>query len=143
VNDQASLNYLTNTHRPGDTVTVQFVRNGQTRTERLTVATPAADPPRDQRTLAGRSPMQGATVVNLSPATASQYGLDPFLHGVLVTDAGQGVAGQAGFQAGDIIRGVNGRPVSTTADLASALSSGYGGWRVTIQRGDQQITAQF
>ena len=143
VNDQASLNYLTSTHRPGDAVSVSFVRHGATRTERLTVATPAADPPRDERTLTGRSPLQGATVVNLSPATANQYGLDPFLHGVLVTASGQGVAAQAGFQAGDIIRGVNGQPVESTAALAAALANASGGWRVTLQRGDQQITAQF
>ena len=142
-NDQASLNYLTSTHRPGDTVTAQVVRNGQPRTVRLIVATPAADPPRDQRTLTGRSPLQGATVVNLSPATADQYGLDPFLHGVLLTDVGQGIAAQAGFQAGDIVRAVNGRPISSTAELAAALSPGLGGWRLTLQRGDQQIIAQF
>ena len=143
VNDQASLNYLTSTHRPGDVVTVQVVRGGATRTVRLTLATPEADPPRDERTLAGRNPLQGATVVNLSPATADQYGLDPFLHGVLVVEAGQGVAAQAGFQAGDIVRAVNGRLVNSTSQLAEALAGGYGGWRVTVQRGDQQITAQF
>ena len=143
VNDQASLNYLTSTHRPGDAVNVQFVRHGATRTERLVLAMPAADPPRDERTLTGRSPLQGATVVNLSPATADQYGLDPFLHGVLVTSAGGSIAAQAGFQPGDIIRAVNGAPIDTTAGLAAALAGGFGGWRVTLQRGDQQITAQF
>ena len=143
VNDQASLNYLVSTHRPGDAVSAQVVRSGATRTVRLTVATPAADPPRDERTLAARSPLQGATVVNLSPATAGQYGLDPFLRGVLVTSSGQGIAARAGFQAGDIVRAVNGRTVNTTAELTSALAGGLGGWRVTVQRGDQQITAQF
>ena len=143
VNDQASLNYLTSTHRPGDVVAVQFVRGGVARSARLMVATPAADPPRDERVLAARSPMQGATVVNLSPATADQFGLDPFLRGVLVTSAGQGIAARAGFQPGDIIRAVNGRSIASTANLAAALSSGYGGWQVVIQRGDQQITAQF
>ena len=143
VNDQASLNYLVSTHRPGDAVSAQVVRSGVTRTVRLIVATPAADPPRDERTLAARSPLQGATVVNLSPAAAGQYGLDPFLRGVLVTSSGQGIAARAGFQAGDIVRAVNGRTVNTTAELTSALAGGLGGWRVTIQRGDQQITAQF
>ena len=142
VNDQASLNYLTSTHRPGDVVAIQFVRSGGARMTRLTLAVPAADPPRDERTLSARSPLQGATVVNLSPATADQYGLDLFLHGVLITAAGQGIAAQAGFQAGDIVRGVNGREVSTTSGLAAALGA-TSRWNVTIQRGDQQITAQF
>ncbi len=81
--------------------------------------------------------------MNLSPATAGQYGLDPFLRGVLVISTGQGIAARAGFQAGDIVRAVNGRVVNTTADLTSVLGGGAGGWRVTVQRGDQQITAQF
>ena len=143
VNDQASLNYIVSTHRPEEAVSAQLVRSGVARTERLIFAVPAADPPRDERTLAARSPLQGAVVVNLSPATAGQYGLDAFLHGVLVVSPGQGIAARAGFQAGDIVRAVNGRVVNTTADLSAALGSGPGGWRVTIQRGDQQITAQF
>jgi S1-C subfamily serine protease len=86
--------------------------------------------------------MQGATVVNLSPAVADEYGLDPFLKGVLVTASGQGIAAQAGFQPGDIIRGVNGAPVNSVADLMAALNGGQG-WRIVLQRGEQQITAQF
>ena len=143
VNDQASLNYLTSTHRPGDVVSAQFVRGGVMRSLRLTLATPAASPSRDEQVLVSRSPMQGATVVNLSPAIADQYGLDPFQHGVLVTSAGHGIAAQAGFQAGDIIRAVNGRRIASTADLVAAMAGGSGGWQVVIQRGEQQITAQF
>ena len=143
VNDQASINYIASTHRPGEALAAQVVRGGATRVERLVVSTPAADPPRDERTLTARSPLQGATAVNLSPATAVQYGLDPFLRGVLVVQAGQGIAAQAGFQAGDIVREVNGRPIDSTAGLAAALASNLGRWRVTVQRGDQQITAEF
>ena len=34
--------------------------------------------PRDERTLSGHNPFNGATVINLSPAAADQLGLDPF-----------------------------------------------------------------
>ena len=143
VNDQASLNYLISTHRPGDRVAVSYVRHGAARAATLVVNTPSANPAPDQRTLASRSPLQGATVVNLSPATDDQYGLDLSARGVLVSDAGQGIAAQAGFQAGDVIRAVNGVPVTSTAQLAGLLANAGGGWRLTIQRGQQQITAQF
>ena len=73
---------------------------------------------------------------------ADQYGLDPFAKGVLLTSAGSGVAAQAGFQPGDIIVGVNGRRTATVADLVASLAYAQG-WRVTIQRGEQQITAEF
>jgi Do/DeqQ family serine protease len=142
VNDQAALNYLVSTHRPGETVALQIRRNGASRAVSAVVSTPPANPPRDERTLAGRNPFQGVTVVNLSPATADQYGLDPFLTGVLITDAGQAFGARAGFQGGDIIRSVNGRPVQTTAELATSLA-GAQNWRIVIQRGDQQIVAEF
>ncbi len=142
VNDQAALNYLVATHRPGDVVVIQLRRNGAARTVRVSVDTPPAAPARDERTLAGREPLQGATVVNLSPATADQYGLDPFLRGVLITASGSGVAAQAGFQPGDMVLGVNGRRIASVAQLADALASAQS-WQITLQRGDQQITTQF
>jgi len=142
VNDQAALNYLIATHRAGYPVTLTLRRHGQLRAVVAHVEATPATPARDQRTVEGRNPMQGATVVNLSPAVADEYGLDPFLKGVLVTATGQGIAARAGFQPGDIIRGVNGTPVNSVADLVSALGDGEG-WRITLQRGDQQITAQF
>jgi Do/DeqQ family serine protease len=142
VNDQAALNYLVATHKAGDAVTLTLRRHGQLRSLVVHVEATPTTPARDQRTIVGRNPMQGATVVNLSPAVADQLGLDPFSTGVLVVNAGQGIAVQAGFQPGDIIRGVNGAPVGSVAELVAALDSGQG-WRIVIQRGQQQITAQF
>jgi Do/DeqQ family serine protease len=142
VNDQAALNYLIATHRTGDSVTLTLRRHGQIRAVVARVEATPATPARDQRTVVGRNPLQGATVVNLSPAVADEYGLDPFLKGVLVTASGQGIAARAGFQPGDIIRGVNGAPVNSVADLIAALN-GAEGWRITLQRGEQQITVQF
>jgi Do/DeqQ family serine protease len=142
VNDQAALNYLIATHRVGDAVTLTLRRHSQLRALVAHVEATPATPPRDQRTVIGRNPMQGATVVNLSPAVADEYGLDPFLKGVLITATGQGIAARAGFQPGDIIRGVNGSAVNSVADLVAALGEGDG-WRITVQRGEQQITVQF
>jgi len=142
VADQAALNYLVSTHRPGETVTLQVRRGGAARSLSAVVSTPPAVPARDERTIAGRNPFQGATVVNLSPAVADQYGLDPFLTGVLLTSAGEGFAGRAGFQGGDIVRSINGKRIDTVADLASAVS-GVQSWRIVVQRGDQQISVQF
>ena len=107
----------------------------------MSVDTPPAIPARDERTLTGREPLQGATVVNLSPATADQYGLDPFARGVLIT-ASSGFAAQAGFQPGDVVLGINGRRTASVAALADALA-GATSWQVTLLRGDQQITTEF
>jgi S1-C subfamily serine protease len=101
-------------------------------------------PARDERTVTGRNPFEGATVVNLSPAVAEELGLDPFMGpGVMVIGVGRGFAMNAGLRPGDVIREVNGRKVGAVRDLTELLSANGGTWRVIIERGGQQIQAQF
>ncbi len=84
-------------------------------------------------------------MINLSPAAAQELGADPFsARGVLVSAvADDALARQVGLQPGDIIRAVNGQQIRTTADLQQALSGAGGAWRLTIQRGNQEISGNF
>ncbi len=144
VNDDAGLTYRIATHRAGDSLNLQVRHGGQTRTVRLTVEAPPSTPAPDKRTLAGRNPLAGATVVNLSPASAEQYGVDAFAaQGVLVIQIDSGFAQNIGVQPGDFIREVNGEKIATTADLDLALRGPARGWTIVIQRGGQMITARF
>jgi Do/DeqQ family serine protease len=142
VTDEGVLNYRVATHKPGESMSVQIRKGGGLRTVQVRLDAPPSTPARDERTLSGREPLAGATVVNLSPAVAEEYGLDPMLTGVLIIKPGQNFAAQAGFQAGDIIREVNGRAVRTTTTLAAALQAAEG-WRITVERGGREITASF
>jgi Do/DeqQ family serine protease len=141
--DGSSLTYLISAHRPGDTIRLGIRRGGAAeQTLSFRAEPPPAIPPRDERTLAGRSPFDGATVVNLSPAVADELGVDPFAaKGVLITGVGRGFAMNAGFQPGDLILAVNDRKIVTTADLAAAVATPASRWRVTINRAGQQINA--
>jgi Do/DeqQ family serine protease len=147
VNDQAGLRYRTELLAVNQSVDVQGLRNGKPFDLKIKAEAPSANPPRDERTLSGRNPFGGAHVVNLSPAVADELGIDPFdaPRGVMISslDSGETYAATVGLQPGDIIREVNGRQVNTTADLQAIINSGARGWRVTIQRGGQLITAQF
>ncbi len=139
VNDEASVNYASATHRAGD-VLVLGVRHGGGATHDVRVK--LTDPPGavDTRKLTGRQPLSGATVATLSPASADQYGADPFQEGVLIT-AVDGIAAQQGFRAGDIVTSVNGQRVRSAAGLAAVLQAGR--WSLTILRGGREIQAQF
>ena len=141
VNDDAGLNYLVATRHPGDALTLSVRSKGQVKALPISVQSPPALPARDERTLAGEQPLAGATVINLSPAAAEELGADPFATGVLITKA-NGVAAQAGFQPGDLVRRVNDRPVSSVRDLAAAVA-GADHWRIAIERGGQDVTAEF
>ena len=141
VNDEAGLNYLVAIRRPGEALQLSVRRGGQTLQMSAQVQPPPEQPARDERVLSGRQPLAGATVINLSPAAAEQLGVDPFATGVMVTSV-DGVAAQAGFRPGDLVRQVNGRDVNSVRDLAAAVSSASR-WRVVIERGGQQVVAEF
>jgi len=142
--DAAGLNYAFSTHKPGDAIRLGVRRGETTQTLNLRAEPPPASPARDERAITGRNPFAGATVVNLSPAVADELGVDPFLGpGVLVIGVGRGFAMNAGLRPGDLIREVNGRGIVEVRDLAEAVAAGGGTWKVTIERGGQQIQAQF
>ena len=143
--DAAGLNYAIGTHRPGDTVPL-LVRRADGRDQALTLRAegPPATPAKDERTLVGRHPFDGATVVNLSPAVADELGIDTFVRpGVMVTGLKQGFAQNVGLRRGDIIRAVNGVTIANVRDLAAALTAQPRAWQVTIERNGQQVTATF
>ena len=116
MNDEGGLNFATATHKTGDSLTLQLRRAGVAHSASVRLegfpATPATD----------------------------EYGLDPFARGVVITKVA-GIAANQGFRPGDIVRAVNGRHVSTVAELAAALQAS--GWRITIDRGGREIDAEF
>jgi Do/DeqQ family serine protease len=140
--DGASLNYAISTHRVGDTIRLGVRRGGGEQALTMRAEAPPATPERGERTLSGRNPFDGVKVVNLSPAVADELGADPFAgRGVLIVGVGRGLAMNAGFQPGDLVREVNGKKIETTADLAAAVAAPQARWRVVIERGGQIITA--
>ena len=144
VQDEGVLNYRVATHKPGEAIQLTVKAGKGERTVEVRLETPPGAGSRDDRALSGRQPLSGATVVTLSPAVADEYGLDPGLNGVMIVKLADGFAARQGFQPGDIIRQVNGHPITTAAGLAAALASPEGGgWRVIVERKGQRITADF
>ncbi|HEX7761360.1 MAG TPA: Do family serine endopeptidase [Caulobacteraceae bacterium] len=144
VNDEGGLNYRIGTRRAGEALSFSVRHAGAPpRDVSVRLEAPPASPPADQRTIAGRNPLGGATVVNFSPAKAAELGVDPFAgQGVLITRIEPGLAATVGLQPGDFVRELNGQKITSTAALAAALQSGGHAWTVTIQRNGQLITAQ-
>lgn len=143
VNDEGGGAFAIGTHKIGDRVPMVIQRGDREQTITVRADAAPATPARDERTLSGNNPFNGATVVNLSPAVAQDLGIDPFAgKGALVTKLAAGYA-QGWMRPGDFVRTVNGRTINTVADLASAAASQPNRWNITIQRGGQLIQAQF
>jgi S1-C subfamily serine protease len=144
VNDEGGGAFAIGTHKVGDRVAVLIHRGGKEQTLTLRAEAAPENPVRDERTLKGRNPFDGATVVNLSPAVAQDLGVDAFAgRGVLIIKIGQGFALDAGLRPGDFVREVNGKAINTTAELAAATNASGGNWTVTIERNGQRITARL
>jgi Do/DeqQ family serine protease len=142
VNDDQAVRYQAATQRPGATVPLVIVRGTSQRTINARVDAPPRSPAPDPRTISGQNPLDGTRVASLSPATAEEAGLNPFITGAYIDQIDRrGVAARLGFQAGDIIREVNGQPVRTSADVQRAMSNGP--WTMTVLRNGQPIQVQF
>ncbi len=140
VDDMQSLNYRIATHKPGDTVKMHVRRGGKTTDIAVKLDLPPENPPRELTTVAGRSPMTGAKVENLSPAVALELQMNDSAKGVVIvsTQSGTPSAGY-GFQAGDIIRSVNGITINRVGDLTRALEGANGQWNMVVDRDGRQM----
>jgi Do/DeqQ family serine protease len=143
VDDPNAFDYRFTTHPLGGKVELGLVRGGKE--SKLAVALETApESPRDEILIEARSPFGGAKVANISPALADELRLDAATEGVVVVDITDGtLAQQFGFQRGDVLLAVNGVKIAKTRDLEKVAKAGSRLWRITIQRGGQQISAVF
>jgi len=143
VDDVNAFDYRFATKPLGGQANLGIMRSG--REVRLAVALESApEISRDETLIKARSPFLGAKVANLSPALADELRVDIDTKGVVVTDVENGSTAQSfGLQKGDVVLSVNNARIQTTQDLVRALSQPSRLWRLTIQRGGQQISAVF
>ena len=132
-------------NRPlGTDAKVEIIRSGKK--QQIAIVSQAAPEttPRDAKTIEGRSPFAGATVLNLSPAVAEEIRLPFDAEGVVVADVAEGSpAARIGFQKGDIVQEVNGTRIASTADLARAAGSNPPIWRLAVNRGGETVRMAF
>ena len=137
VNDQGGLNFRVGLHDPNDTVEVAILRDGRAQTLNARISLLPGDPDTDKATLVQSGAFSGAQLLALNPALADSLGGDPFSTGVIVGGVQRGsYASRIGFQGGDIIVAVNGRPVTTVAQLGNVGR----GAQVSINRRGRVIT---
>jgi S1-C subfamily serine protease len=143
VEDPQDFDYRFDTKPLGGMAQIGLIRHG--REMMATVALqPPPSTPRQEVELTGNSPLRGATVANLSPALAYELQLRPNSRGVVITSVVNGSTAQSfGFRRGDIVLLVNNQKIATTADLARITSAGASLWRITIRRGQEQLTVMF
>jgi len=140
VDDMQGLNYRVATHRPGDTIRLKVFNDGRTREITAKLALPPESPRRDTSNISGRNPLTGARVENLSPAVALDLQMNLFAKGVVIRAIAQpSFAAQYGFQPGDIVRSVNGKPANDVGALKRLLDGARGHWDLVIDRDGRKL----
>jgi len=139
IDDPNAFDYRFATRPLGGASQLDVIRGGKPL--KLSVALEAApDTDRNEITLAGRSPFQGATIANISPAVADELHLDADTDGVVITVLPEdSTAANVGFQKGDIILAVNNKKISKTGDLDKVTRDQSRLWHITLMRSGQQI----
>ncbi len=143
IEDPNAFDYRFATKPIGGAAKVGLVRQGKEMVVSVALQS-LPDTPRNEIEIRGQSPFLGATVANLSPALADELRLDPQTEGVVITAVADGSAAQSvGFQKGDIVLSVNNQKIAKSADLQRITNSNSRQWRITIERGGQQISVMF
>ncbi|HEV2562747.1 MAG TPA: Do family serine endopeptidase [Rhizomicrobium sp.] len=141
VDDMQGLNYRVATHRPGDKVKLHAMSGGKPRDVDVALALPPENPPRNTAVIGGQTPLTGAKVENLSPAVAVELNMNLMAKGVVVVSVADGsLAANQGFQAGDIVKSVNGAPITGTGQLKHLMETANGHWSLIVDRGGQRMT---
>jgi Do/DeqQ family serine protease len=143
VDDSNAFDYRFATKPLGGTAQIGVLRQGREIVAAVSLQN-APDTPREEIEIRARSPFLGATVANLSPALADELRLDTQSRGVVVVSVADGSTAQSiGFQKGDIVISVNSQKIERSTDLDRIARAGSRLWRVTINRGGQQMSVTF
>lgn len=113
---------------------------------RLGAAAPEgpSTPPSPALIMNVRSPFRGATFVDVSPATARQFGIGAGTYGaVMASCRTDGFAMCGNFQRGDVVIEVDGAPVRSIQDLSRVANRVSPRWTVTSIRGGERVTSTF
>ncbi|MCB5175657.1 Do family serine endopeptidase [Microvirga lenta] len=118
-----------------------ILRGGKQIVIQVRLMPPPEVPPRDPVRIRSRSPLAGATLVNMSPAVAEEMQVDITDDGVLIAELDErSVAASLGFQKGDQIVAINGERLASTRDAQRMADRAGGYWEITISRGGRVFT---
>lgn len=142
VNSPSEMMFRMSVTGIGGVSTMTRLRDGER--EELDVAMIEApdEPPAEDIKLDDQTVLPGLVVARANPAVISYLGLPLSAQGVVVVDPGP-YGTRAGLQPGDVVDGINGEVMETTADVRKALTD-TGRWvRLDLQRRGQKLSLRF
>ncbi len=135
VGESSDLPAIVAATKPGEPATVKIWRNGRESEVKLSVGEMPAERAAVAANAAEPQGKLGVAVRPLNADEAKKLGAEG---GVVVERAG-GAAAKAGVRAGDVILGVNGKPVKSPEELKSAVEGAGKSAALLVQRGESRL----
>lgn len=133
--DEQGMQFRTGISKIGETALFRVSRNGQLVDARVEMVAPPEDPPRDMRNLTGMHVLSGAKVANLSPAVATELGLDVMEKGVVVVEN----QGNRLLQRNDIVVQIDSETIRSTKQLERLLQQKAQAQQIILKRDGKMI----
>jgi len=144
IQDPQAFQYRFVTKGIGGEAELALWRKGQAVKVTVPLIAAVEDPPRDARDLAGRNPLSGCKVANLSPAVAEELGVVEERQGVVVLEVKENTpAARIGVKRGDIISRLNDEKIESVTHLVKVLDSSTEGWRLAVERDGKIFNLAF
>lgn len=144
IRDSGDLRYRIATLGTGGEATLTLWRNGKLIDRNVALIAPPEIPPRNTTEFNGPHPLNGATLANLSPALASELGVNGATSGVIVMGIRKGkTAHRLGFRPGDRVMAVNDRKVNSVKQLKDLMNQNVASWKISIDRNGKILTETF
>lgn len=138
----AEMRYAIANSLVGDTMEARVFRQGEIMDVAFDLTAPPEVPAREETQLTGRHPLQGATVINLSPAVSQELDLLGKWTGVVISEVPSGsIAARQGFREGDVIRSANRQIIERVEELEMVLEDARSRrWSFILDRGGRTVT---
>jgi len=143
IKNRSSYNFRIAVLNVDQTVTFNIRRNGNEETLSATLKEPPASNNKPIR-LTGRHPLSGAILAEMSPALATETGMNFMEKGVVILAIQKNsTAHSFGFLPGDMITLVNNKAVETLKSLTLTLLRSRQVWDLEIKRGKRRFSIKL
>ena len=137
IHEPAEMKFRMATVPLGGKADFEILDQGKRRVVSVTAIAPPEDPPRDQRTLTGPNPLNGATVSNINPAVTAETGIRE-QDGVAVIKVPHRSQASRVVAPGDVIVSVNGEEIKDVGTLERLLHRRSNAWIFILSRDGQK-----
>jgi serine protease Do len=140
--DPGGLRFRLATQKVGGTAALNVIRRGKAIELPVKLIEAPEVPARDETELKGEQPLNGAVVVNLSPAVSDELGISEWKGVALAKIRRNSYPDKIGLEPGDLLLKINGREVYSVADVVAAVSRPSDAWTLTVSRNGQTKTIE-